>query len=101
MHDSFGQRYLTGNLKVARDGRGVAYRLSSAYRQAVFPFRDDDIAGIGNHTEIATPQVKLDTLTCTRQQVDPLEPTQRPDRCTRDIGNFQIKLRNFVAGEPA
>ncbi|MDB6107920.1 MAG: hypothetical protein JWO52_7919 [Gammaproteobacteria bacterium] len=65
VHASFGQNYLTVDLKVARDSLCVTNRLSSAYRQLVFALRDDDAAGISNHTQIAALQVKLNTLTGT------------------------------------
>ncbi len=54
--------------------------LSSANADRVIPLRDDWIAILGHHTQIARLQLEMDMLACTSFEMDALKPTQSDAR---------------------
>ena len=71
--------------------------LSSADADRVIPLRDDWIAILRHHAQVARLQLEMDMLACTSFEMDALEPTQSDARGSLDIGKFEIKLDNLVS----
>src|SRR5579859_2934318 len=101
---------LTFEQQLFRKLQASSYKKSSVYshsgsRGLTAPDRNSVLARgnrripiLRHHTQIPRLQFKSDSLARAGFKMNPLEPTQRPDGRTLNIGKAEIELRNLVAG---
>jgi len=96
-----GQVEFAGNVESCAHNLRAGIGLTAANEDRVLAFGDDGFAGIGDHAQVARMQVEVDSLRCAGVKVDALEAAQSAQRGARNLGEFEIELGHFVAGQLA